>query len=208
MRAGARALAAHDPRTAGCTTYLPGTDRTCRADCRFARQMRWRVGEALALMHVGAHLSELGEYGRALDALEASLGIAAEIDHQECLVHANATLGALYLELLCLPEAIKQLQQAVERACQTGLVVMVGSTTSLLVRAYVQQQNFEQAEAALAQGRILYAAATEPALGERQLRRAALELALTLYLNRKIYVPRALFSPGILRCNPSLSLIE
>ncbi|GAB4424173.1 MAG: hypothetical protein OHK0015_02660 [Chloroflexi bacterium OHK40] len=143
-----------------------------------AAAMRWRVGEALARMHLGAHLIVLGEYGPALDLLQQSHALATEIEHQEGLVHCDAELGVLHLELLCLPEAIAYLQRAVERARATGLYALTGTTISLLARAYALQQNLEQAEALLGQGAALYADATERAIGERQLRRAAAEVAL------------------------------
>jgi tetratricopeptide (TPR) repeat protein len=77
-----------------------------------ARAIDWRSAEALALAVQGQVLSTLGAYGRALEAMRASLRLATEIAHQQLQIYAHLMLGALHLDLL----AIVQAQEHFERA--------------------------------------------------------------------------------------------
>lgn len=145
---------------------------------QLAREMGWRAGEALALMMQGSHLMGFGEYGRARDSLEQSLAISGEIGHQLWAAHAQANLGRLQLELLRAPEAIAQLEPALERACALHSVLTVRYIARYLVAAYAQEGCFALADEVLGHPLVRGDEEPEPSLAVRSLQLARAELAL------------------------------
>ena len=70
-----------------------------------ARKLGWRAGEASALLYAGFALGPRGEYVRALRSTHLGLEIAIEIEHLQWQGAAHLVLGAIYRDMLNLPEA-------------------------------------------------------------------------------------------------------
>jgi len=85
-----------------------------------AREIESRSGEAFALWCLAAALAAQGAYTRALELAGRSLEIAEETEHRQWITAAHRTLGAIYHDLLALPQARDHLQQAVDLARETG----------------------------------------------------------------------------------------
>jgi DNA-binding CsgD family transcriptional regulator len=114
-----------------------------------ARAIDWRSAEALALAVKGQVLSTAGVYGKALEAMRASLRIAVEIDHQQWQIYAHLMLGALHLDLLVMPQALEHLEQARMRAQAVGSLYWLRSATSYLASACLLQGEHNRAETLL-----------------------------------------------------------
>jgi DNA-binding NarL/FixJ family response regulator len=137
-------------------TYMAAeTDRTTislghvEEALRIARAVDWRAAEALALAVQGQVLSTAGAYGRALEAMQTSLQIAIEIDHQQWQIYAHLMLGALHLDLLATPQAQEHFEQARRRAQAVGSLYWLRTVTSFLASACLLQGEHDRAETLL-----------------------------------------------------------
>jgi tetratricopeptide (TPR) repeat protein len=152
---------------------------------KLTREIGWRTGEAIALSMVGRHLGARGAYARALRLAQRAVALAEEIEHREWLAHAHDTAGVLYLDLLALPAARQQLEQAWVLATESGALFHVYCTIGFLASTYVLQGELGRAEATLAAAPAFDAAA--PTVAQRQVLCVQAELALA-------------------RCDPTLAL--
>lgn len=116
-----------------------------------ARAIGWRAGEGLALAVRGQVLAAGGSYGPALAALEAGLALAIEIEHQQWQINARLMLGVLYLDLLALPQARAQLEQALALARAIGALYWLRTAAGFLASAYLAIGELAAAEALLAE---------------------------------------------------------
>jgi DNA-binding CsgD family transcriptional regulator len=116
---------------------------------RLARQIEWRAGEASVLMYMGLAFGPRGEYARAIEAARQCIVIATEIEHRHWAMAGHWTLGAIYLDLLCLPEARRYLEQALELAAATGHQFSIRMASSFLAETCVAQGDLARAEAVL-----------------------------------------------------------
>jgi DNA-binding NarL/FixJ family response regulator len=114
-----------------------------------ARAVDWRSAEALALAVQGQVLSTAGAYGRALEAMQTSLQVASEIDHQQWQIYAHLMLGALHLDLLATLQAQEHFEQARSRAQAVGSLYWLRTVTSFLASACVLQGQPDRAETLL-----------------------------------------------------------
>ena len=64
-----------------------------------ARSITWRSGEVLATICVGLAEGRRGQWGAALDILQAAIDAAIDIEHQEWIVDARRGLGWLHGEI-------------------------------------------------------------------------------------------------------------
>lgn len=141
-----------------------------------ARKSGWPSDEAHALIRLAVCLGWQGEYQRAFAAARTGLAIAQEIEHREWLSDAYYTLGSLWLDLYAVPEAQQHLERSLDLSREIGSGLMVYLGSSRLALAYMQQDEFSQAEAVLNQA---LAPEVLPRTGlERGLWRARAELAL------------------------------
>ncbi len=141
-----------------------------------AREIGQRPAEAYALFMLPHYLGPHGEYARALEAAQASLALAEQIEHHEWLTGAHWVSGALYLDLLALPEALASLEQALVLAHEVGSWNWIRIVSGFLAPVYLLQQDQTSADAILT-------AALEPdapmqTIGQRLVWAARAELAL------------------------------
>jgi DNA-binding CsgD family transcriptional regulator len=139
--------------------YLKGADvpaislsaatRWSEEAIQISREIGWRAGEAYAELMLAMGLGPQGEYARALEAGEAGLAVAEEIEHRQWISGAHAALGMLYLDLLALNAARPHLEEALALARAVGSQVWVGLTSGYLALVYAAQGNLELAEATL-----------------------------------------------------------
>lgn len=114
-----------------------------------ASEIGWRAGEAYARTLLASHLATQGQYGRALPLIQDALAIAEELEHRAWRAQAHHTLGALLLELLALPEAQRQLEQALGLAQALGSTYRLRVVAGSLATAAIRAGNLDQAEGLL-----------------------------------------------------------
>jgi DNA-binding NarL/FixJ family response regulator len=116
---------------------------------RLARQIDWRAGEASVLMYTGLALGPRGAYARAIEAAQQCIAIATEIEHRHWAMAGHWTLGAIYLDLVWLPEACRYLEQALELAKATGHEFSIRMASSFLAEAWIAQRDLTRARSVL-----------------------------------------------------------
>lgn len=175
-------------RALGSGQYLSnvavGAETNRSAEClrdadealKIVRELGWRSGEALTLTVIGLTWSVQGDYGRALAAMQAGLDIAVEIEHHQWTLLARLALGTLYLDLLALPAAKTQLEQALELAQSSGSLYWRRTVAGFLACTYIQQSELDRAAGLLAE--VLAADTPQVTTGQRQAWCAQAELAL------------------------------
>ncbi len=141
-----------------------------------ARDIGQRSAEAYALFALSHYLGPRGEYARALEAAQASLALAEQIEHRQWLTAAHMQVGVLYFDLLALPEAQQHLEQALALAHEVGSWNWMRKVSGLLAPVYLLQHDQTSAEAILT-------AALEPdapmqTIGQRLVWAARADLAL------------------------------
>ena len=102
--------------------------------------------------------------------------IAKEIAHREWLCHSCRQLGALYLDLLALPQARNYLLQALAVAQELGSKIHTLGAAGYLVIIFVLERDFVQAEALLVT--LLRDDLPMQTIGQRRLWLGRAELAL------------------------------
>jgi predicted ATPase/DNA-binding CsgD family transcriptional regulator len=116
---------------------------------KIAREIGWRSGEVFALWCLSICLGPQGEYQRALEMAQLALEISEEIEHDQWKIAAYCVLGALYLDLLSLSQALQQFEQAFKLAQAIGSSVWIGTVAGYLASACVLQTDFSRAGALL-----------------------------------------------------------
>ena len=141
-----------------------------------AREIGQRSAEAYALFAMAQYLGPHGEYAWVLEAAQASLAIAKQIEHRQWLTSAHWQLGVLYLDLLALPDAQQHLEQALTLAHELGSRIWIRITAGFLASLYLLQENPIKAESILSA-----AIETDTAMqtiGQRLVWAARVEIAL------------------------------
>ncbi len=136
------------------STVLPAVDfgeavREGERALALARELGWRAGEAYSRLTLGLCLGPQGHYARALESAQGGLHIAQAIEHSQWVTVAHYTLGALYLDLLVLPEARRHLEQALELSQGLGSLHLTRLSTGHLASAYLLQREPGRAESVL-----------------------------------------------------------
>ena len=143
---------------------------------RVAREIGQRPAEIYALCALGQLLGPRGEYAYALKVAQDGLALAEQIEHHEWMTNGLWELGALYLDLLALPEARTSLERALALAHEVGSWNWIRIVSGFLARTLILQKDFKQAESILT-------VALEPdaplqTIGQRLVWAARAELAL------------------------------
>ena len=143
---------------------------------RMAREIGWRSAESYALWNLGFCLGAQGDYGRALAAAKEGLAIAEDIEHRQWMAAAHFGLGALYLDLLALPQAKEHLEQALSLARETASGHWTDCAAGLLASTHIQQRALASAEAVL--DAVLSTGSWPQTIGQKLCQRAWAELLL------------------------------
>ena len=154
---------------------LSSSVRACARALKIAREIGWRSGESYALWISGFSLGPQGDYIRALDAAQSGLEIAEEIGHKQWMSASHCSLGAIYLDMLLLPQAGQHLERALALAKETGSLHWLRVATGLLASTYIRQNELPHAEEILD---LLALHKPAQTLGERLVVCARVELAL------------------------------
>src|SRR6266851_7266978 len=141
-----------------------------------ARDIGQRSAEAYALFALAHYLGPRGEYARALEAAQASLALAEQIEHRQWLTAAHMQVGVLYFDLLALPEAQQHLEQALALAHEVGSWNWMRKVAGLLAPVYLLQLDQTSAEAILTAA--LERDAPMQTIGQRLVWAARADLAL------------------------------
>jgi DNA-binding NarL/FixJ family response regulator len=178
-----------------------------------ARVIDWRPGEAHALMVQGQIQSTRGAYGAALEAMQAGLALAVTLEHSGWQLYGHLMLGALYRDLLMLPLARAELEQALTLARRLDALYWIRTAAGFLASAYILDGALDQADALLRE-------ALEPqtpavTLGERHAWCAQAELALarneparSLDILAKLYAAAPHLPPQGQQTIPRLALLQ
>ncbi len=145
-----------------------------------ARSITWRSGEVLATICVGLAEGRRGQWGAALEILQAALDAAIDIEHQEWIVDARRGLGWLQGEFLDFERAEQTLVLAQDMARAINSEIWQRQTAAALATALIGQDRPDEAQAALdavlapdgpartLQERLIWAARAELALARGQ----------------------------------------
>jgi predicted ATPase/DNA-binding CsgD family transcriptional regulator len=143
---------------------------------QIAQEIGWRGGEVYSLIQIASILCGQGQVGRGLEMMQRALALAQEIEHRQWLCAAHYSLGTIYLDLLALPEAKDNLEQALRLANEIGSLYLERMITKWLVLLLLQEQEFAAAQALL--DATLNSTLPLQTLGQRSLWHARAELAL------------------------------
>lgn len=110
-----------------------------------SRDIGWRSGESLSLVTLGLVLYQGGQYGPALEALNHALALAEEIEHHGWTADALRALGAVYLDILALPQAQQHLERALNLAYEINSWIWIHQSAWTLAIVYAAQNELEQA---------------------------------------------------------------
>jgi DNA-binding CsgD family transcriptional regulator len=141
-----------------------------------AREIGQRSAEAYTLLSLGQTLGPRGEYAQAFEAAHAGLALAEQIEHHEWMTYGYWELGALYLDLLALPQALQQLEQALALAQEIGSWNWIRIISGFLAPTYLLRQDLTRAESIL--DAALAPDAPSHTIGQRLIWAARAELAL------------------------------
>src|SRR5260370_1933857 len=141
-----------------------------------ARETEQRAAEAYALIFLAFCLGPQGDYARALECAGQGWGVAEKTDHRQWMTAAHCALGALYRDLLALPQARHHLEQALQLANEISSFHWIRTATGHLASTYVLAHELLQAETILSGA--FDATAPAQTLGQRLVWCARAELAL------------------------------
>ncbi len=143
---------------------------------KIAREIGQRSAEIYALCALGQFLGPRGEYAYALKVAQEGLALAEQIEHHEWMTNGHWELGALYLDLLALPEARTSLERALALAHEVGSWNWIRIVSGFLARVLILQEDFKQVESILTA--VLEPDAPMQTIGQRLVWAARAELAL------------------------------
>jgi len=143
---------------------------------QIAREIGQRSAEVYALLNLVQSLGPRGEYSRAFEVVQAGLTLAEQIEHRQWMTYAHAGLGMLYLDLLALPQAQQQLEQALALAQEVGSWHWIRVASGFLAPTLILQQDLTKAESILTAA--LEADAAMQTMGQRLVWAAHADLAL------------------------------
>jgi tetratricopeptide (TPR) repeat protein len=141
-----------------------------------AREIGQRPAEIYALCSLGQYLGPRGEYARALKLAQEGLTLAEQIEHHEWMTYGHWEQGALYLDLLALPEALTSLEHALALAQEVGSWIWIRIVSGFLARTLILQQDLALTDSILTAA--LEADGPMQTIGQRLVWAARVELAL------------------------------
>ncbi len=116
-----------------------------------SRAIGWKAAESYALWNRGMVLGAQGRYSEALDASNAGLDLAEEIEHRQWIAGSHYTLGAVYLDMLAFPEAAQHLTLALENARAAGTTFWMKNSAGMLASTYIAAGQLDSATATLSE---------------------------------------------------------
>lgn len=162
------------------TTAVPTSLRDCREAgdeaVRLAQTIGARPLEAYARMIVALGLGPRGAWGDALAQAHEALRIASDSGHETNIASARWALGAIYLDMLDLGEARRQLEQGLALIGGRGAAFLLGHLSACLARVRIAQG--EPATAARALDEIQTVSTPMQTVWQRALWAARAELVL------------------------------
>jgi DNA-binding CsgD family transcriptional regulator/tetratricopeptide (TPR) repeat protein len=181
------------------------TVQECLAHTERARQIAveigLRSGEVYTWIGSAYALGTQGQYGRAIEAITQGIEIAQEIGHREWLCYSYRHLGAIYLDLLALPEAQNYMSQALALAQEIGSGYHTHSVAGYLLSIFAHERDFVQAETLIAT--LFREDLPIQTIGQRRLWLGRAELALAqgdpelgLQIVDRLMTSTANFDPG------------
>jgi tetratricopeptide (TPR) repeat protein/DNA-binding CsgD family transcriptional regulator len=144
---------------------------------KISREIDQISAEIYTLYVLGECLSSRGEYTSALKVAHEGLTLAEEIEHHQWIVYGHWVLGALYLDLLALPEARHYLERALTLAREVGSLNWIHIVSGFFAQALLLQQEPTLADAILTSA--LEPDAAMQTIGQRLVWAARAELAFT-----------------------------
>lgn len=142
---------------------------------KIVQEIDQKATEAFCRLIFASYLGFHGDYSRALRELNISLQIAQDIGHQQWITATHFTLGALFFDLLDLPQAQYHLEQALAMSKATGSLHWEHCTVGYLVLVYIAQGNREKVELVLQP--VLKTSLTPQTVGQKLVWFARAELA-------------------------------
>jgi non-specific serine/threonine protein kinase len=124
---------------------------------------------------LGECLGSRGEYAVAIKVAHDGLILAEEIEHHQWIVYGHWVLGALYLDLLVLPEARHSLERALALAHEVGSLNWIHIVSGSLAQVLLLQQDPALADSILTSA--LEPDAAMQTIGQRLVWAARAELA-------------------------------
>jgi DNA-binding CsgD family transcriptional regulator len=143
---------------------------------KIAHEIGSRSAEIFALLTLAQFLGPRGEYAYALQVAQAGLAFAEQVEHHEWMTFGHEELGELYLDLLALPEAQQQLEQALVLAQKVGSWNWIRIVSGFFAQVLILQRNLARAESILTAA--LDADASMQTIGQRIVWAARADLAL------------------------------
>lgn len=143
---------------------------------KIAREIGQQSAEAYALLAQAQYLGTRGEYMRALEAAQAGLAIAGQIEHVQWISYAHYVVGVHYLDLLALSEAQQHLERALTLAREIKSWHWIRLVSGFLASVSILQPDFACAEAIL--NAALPSDAPSQTIGQRLVWAARADLAL------------------------------
>jgi hypothetical protein len=114
-----------------------------------ARAIDWRPGETLALIVQGQVRCVRGAYGMALEGMQAGLALAVALEHGQWQIYGHLLLGLLYRDLLALPPARAELEQALALARRFDSLYWIRTAAGFLASTYILEGTYDPADALL-----------------------------------------------------------
>ncbi len=120
------------------------------AALEMTRASGWRSGESFARFALAICFAVNSDYRRALEACQAGLAIAREIEHRQWMLANHCALGSIYVELAAWALAIEHLERALALADEIGSLHWKRMVVGHLALAYIGRKELEPAAAVLA----------------------------------------------------------
>ncbi|MGO8946092.1 MAG: helix-turn-helix transcriptional regulator [Ktedonobacterales bacterium] len=164
-----------------CSILIPSLSLSasqgyCEEALRIAHAIGYRPGEAYAYFCLGCVLGPQGKWDAALKAMQNSLAIAEEIEHQQWMCAALTGLNCLYDDLLDFDSARRYGERALEIARALDSKHWIHCATGHLASACIHEGDLVRAAAVLQEVGMTSTSVTS--LGEHLLASALVELLL------------------------------
>jgi len=162
--------------TVPASTNLAEVIQDTEQALKIAREIGQRSAEAYALFQLALCLGSQGTYGRAIETVRQSLGIAEEIEHRQWQTAAHTVLGGIYSGLLAHTQAREHFERALTLARETRSLFWTRIATGYLASALISLHDLARAEWVLKAE--LDSQTPAQTMAQRQMWCAQVELAL------------------------------
>jgi DNA-binding NarL/FixJ family response regulator len=114
-----------------------------------AREIDWRPGEAFAMVVLGMCRAAQGDYGRALTLIQDGVAVARDIDHAQGVIVGMFGLGAMYLDVLALPQAQRTLMEGLALTRPVNILFGDRLYSALIGLTHIAQGDWAKAASVL-----------------------------------------------------------